>query len=80
MIVDGQLKMSNFVLLDGVDTCEFLMMEGMGSSKVEIEIIRRDAVNSQEAFLDKIYGNALSLLAQALASYAVRVDVSRKLI
>ena len=58
MVVAGQLTMSNFVLLDGVDTCEFLMKEGMGSSKVEIEIIRRDAVNSQDAFLNKIYGNA----------------------
>ena len=58
MIVDGQLTKKNVVLLDGVDTCEFLIMEGMGSSKVEIEIIRRDAVNSQEAIFDKIHGNA----------------------
>ena len=57
LAVDGQLAMNYLVLLDGVDTCEFLMREGMGSSKVEIEIIRRDAVNSQEAFFDKIYGN-----------------------
>ena len=50
--------MKSFILLDGVDTCDFLMREGMGSSKVEIEIIRRDAVNSQEAIIDKIHGNA----------------------
>ena len=58
MVFDGQLTMKSFILLDGVDTCDFLMREGMGSSKVEIEIIRRDAVNSQEAIIDKIHGNA----------------------
>jgi hypothetical protein len=44
------------VLLDGVGACEFLMKECLGSSKVTVEIIRRDTVNSEEAFVDKIYG------------------------
>ena len=57
------------VLLDGVDTCEFLMKEGLGSSKFTIEIIRKDTVNSGEAFDDKIYGrvnNARIVSTQAL--------------
>ena len=57
MVADGQQE-SHLVLLDGVDTCEFLMNEGMESSKVRIEIIRRDVVNSKEVFTDKIYGSA----------------------
>jgi hypothetical protein len=36
--------------------CEFLMAEGLGSSKVTVEIIRRDTANSEEEFVDKIYG------------------------
>jgi hypothetical protein len=56
VVADGQLE-SHLVLLDGVDTCEFLIKEGMGSSKVRVEILRKDAVCSKEAFADKIYGN-----------------------
>jgi hypothetical protein len=44
------------VLLDGVGACEFLMKEGLGTSKVTVEILRRDTVNSEEAFVEKIFG------------------------
>jgi hypothetical protein len=32
------------------------MKECLGSSKVTVEIIREDTVNSEEEFVDKIYG------------------------
>ena len=41
--------------------CEFLMAEGLGSSKVTVEIIRRDTANSEEDFVDKIYGKHCAL-------------------
>ncbi len=56
------------VLLDGVGACEFLMKECLGSSKVTVEIIRRDTVNSEEEFVDKIYGK---LFAHAFDSSTI---------
>ncbi len=55
-IVGGLIDKTHLVLLDGVGACKFLMKEGLGSSKVTVEILKRDTANSEEEFVDKIYG------------------------